>query len=96
MESGGWVIYTNFWFGRREPLINYDHGIATKSTFAQKGAKGLYHAQFSVGIMLSLCSWLGICSQTQWEHLLTEDVSVACDALVKHCAHFFEVVECSL
>jgi hypothetical protein len=91
MESGGWVIYTNFWFGRQESLIDYCHGIATKSIFAQKGAKGVYHAQFPMGMMLSFCSWLGICSQTQWKHLQTEDVSVACDALVKHCAHFFEV-----
>ena|SRR5579859_7462986 len=84
-------IYTNFRFGRSQSLINYCHGIVTERIFEQRGAKGPYHAQFPVGIMLSFCSWLGICSQTQWEYLQKEDVPIACDALIKNCTRFFDV-----
>ena len=91
MKCGPWVIYTHFWFGRGQPLIDYSHGIATERIFEQKGAKGPYQAQFALAFMISLCSWLGLCSQTEWRFLLDGDVHVACDALVQHCGHFFEV-----
>lgn len=91
MKVGPWIIYTHFWFGRRQPLISYSHGIATARIFEQKGAEQSYKAPFSLAFMISFCSWLGICSQTMWEYLLEEDVQVACNALVKQSAHFFDV-----
>lgn len=91
MKCGPWTIYTNFWFGRKEPIISYFHGIATEKIFTLKGAGDPYESHFPVGMMISLCSWLGISSQTNWEYLQNEDVSVACDALLKLCSRFFEV-----
>ena len=42
--------------------------------------------------MISFCSWLGICSQTQWEYLANpEEVERACDAVLDQCRHFFAV-----
>lgn len=92
MRRGGWVIYTSFWFGRREPLIMYSHGIATERIFEHQGASGnLYDAPFPLAYMISFCSWLGLRSQTEWEHLFAEDVPVVCDELIKHCGKFFDV-----
>jgi hypothetical protein len=44
-----------------------------------------------MAICISFSSWLGITSQIQWEHIFNEDVEAACDAVIKHCRHFFEV-----
>jgi hypothetical protein len=43
-----------------------------------------------IGSIISFNSWLGI-SQTEWKHLTNEEVEPACDAVIKHCRHFFEV-----
>ncbi len=91
MKVGPWIIYTNFWFGRRQPLISYSHGIATQRIFEQKGAENSFQAQFPLAFMISFCSWLGVCSQTMWEYLVDEEVQLACGALVKQSAHFFDV-----
>jgi hypothetical protein len=90
--SGGWVISTHFWFGRRESLIDYGHAISSEMTFEHHGPQGPYMANLVIGSLMSLCAWLGICSQTQWEFLTDErEVNHACDTAIKLCGHFFEV-----
>ena len=89
---GGWIIFTHFWFGRRESLIDYSHAIASETVFEQRGPQGPYSASLVLGAMMSFCSWLGICSQTQWEYLRDDQgVEQACDGVVKLCRHFFGV-----
>ena len=41
---------------------------------------------------ISFSAWLGITSQIEWEYLMDEDVDPACDAVIKHCRHFLEVL----
>jgi len=89
---GGWLISTHFWFGRGASLIDYNHCVFSEAKVEQRGAKGPYTASLVLGAMLSLCSWLGICSQTEWEYLETpEEIDRACDAALEQCRHFFAV-----
>ena len=79
---GGWVISTHFWFGRRENLIDYGHAISSEMTFEHHGPQGPYMANLVIGSQMSFGDWLGICSQTQWEHLTNDgEVNHACDVL---------------
>jgi hypothetical protein len=90
---GGWLISTHFWFGRGASLIEYGHAISSEAEVEHYGPNGPYTAGLGLGAMLSLCAWLGICSQTEWEYLANaEDVDRACDAALEQCRHFFEAV----
>jgi len=89
---GGWNIRTNFWFGRRQNLIDYSQGISSELTFQQRGEKGTYTANLALGQMISLCSWLGIRSTTEWLYITDgEEVDRTCDTAIKHCQYFVEV-----
>jgi len=91
MKVSGWILDTHFWFGRRQCLINYSHGISSEATFKFPGFRGGWSMPImGIGSIISFNSWLGI-SQTEWKHLTNEEVEPACDAVIKHCRHFFEV-----
>jgi hypothetical protein len=90
--SGGWIISTYFWFGRGESLIDYGHAISSETTVEHHGPQGPYMASLIMANLISFCSWLGICSQTQWEYLLDDkNVDQACDAAIKFCRRFFDI-----
>lgn len=90
--SGGWIISTHFWFGRGERLLDYGHTILTENAFEQHGPKGIFLARRVLGTSISFCSWLGICSQTQWEYLTDiQAVDNACNSAIKFCERFIEV-----
>ena len=86
----GWIVSTNCWFGRRESLINYSHGIGSETKITHPESKTSASAMI-MAQMVSFSSWLGITSQIQWEYLMNEDVEPACDAVIKFCGHFFAV-----
>jgi hypothetical protein len=89
---GGWNFSTFFWFGRGSSLIQYSNGIFSEQIVKQRGAKGPYEGSFVLASLLSLCAWLGIRSQTEWEYLATaEEVELACDAALEQCRQFFAV-----
>lgn len=88
MKCCGWILMTNFWFGRRESLIDYTQGVVSESTFEHRGNQVpamIFPAQ------IHLCSWLGISGMTKREYLMNEDVEPACDAVIKYCGHFFDI-----
>jgi hypothetical protein len=87
----GWILSTNFWFGRRESLINYSHGISSPTKIHHERHPEISAPAMMMAQMLSFSSWLGITSQIQWEYLMNEDVEPTCDIVIKHCRHFFEV-----
>jgi len=91
MNCCGWSVFTYFWFGQRESLIEYGHTISSEIVLDQHGPQGTYRAPFVISSMISFCSWLGISSQTQWQYLTIEDAGLACDTVTKLCGHFFEV-----
>jgi hypothetical protein len=86
----GWILSTHFWFGRRESLINYSHGIGSETRITHPESKASASAMV-MAQMVSFSSWLGITSQIQWEYLMNEEIESACDAVIKLCRHFFEV-----
>lgn len=91
MKCCGWILSTHFWFGRRESLINYSHSITSPTKIHHERQPEITAPALRMAICISFSSWLGITSQIQWEHLFNEDVEAACDAIIMHCRHFFEV-----
>ena len=87
---GGWNISTQFWFGRRESLIDYNQSIQSELTFHQKGETGDYTGSLLLEEAISFCGWLGI-GPTQWPYIKSEEVDQTCNTVVQHCQHFFEV-----
>lgn len=90
MKCCGWILSTNFWFGRRESLINYSHGIGSETRVTHPESKASASAM-AMAQMISFSSWLGITSQIQWEYLMNDDVVAASDAVLRHCHRFIEV-----
>lgn len=91
MKCCGWIISTQLWFGRRESLISYNHSIVSETRIHHPENPGITAPAMKLKQLISFSSWLGICSQTQWEYLTDDDVEPACDAAIKLCGHFFEV-----
>lgn len=90
MKCSGWIVSTNFWFGRCESLINYSHGISSPTRIHHAENPEITAPAMVLAQMVSFSSWLGITSQIQWEYLINEDVEPTCDIVIKHCRHFFE------
>jgi hypothetical protein len=91
MNCCGWIIYTKFWFGRRENLISYTHLIASPTKIANPNDLEIQAPTMLMANCISFGGWLGITGQTQWTYLTDEDVEPACDAAIKLCGHFFKV-----
>jgi hypothetical protein len=94
MKFAGWIVSTRFEFGRSKSLIKYNQSIQSETRIQ------IHHPDnpeiagsfiVMLGQVINFASWLGICSQTEWEYLIEEDVDQACDAVIKLCGHFFEV-----
>jgi hypothetical protein len=91
MECCGWIISTQFWFGRRESLINYTHLITSPTRVAHPDNPEITAPTMLLANCISFGGWMGITSQIQWQYLTDGDVEPACDAVMKLCGHFFEV-----
>ena len=92
MKCCGWLLQTGFWFGRYECLIDYKHTIASETRITHPDNPEVTGPPMVLAHSMSFCAWLGLNSQTQWEFLLDEDVEPACDAAMKLCGHFFQVL----
>jgi hypothetical protein len=82
----GWIIRTDFWFGRGETVLECSHTISSEVVVEHRfpDASDRYcfkHLALDRNIY-----------NTVWESLLPEDLESACDAAIKYCAHFFEVL----
>jgi hypothetical protein len=91
MKCCGWIISTQLFFGRHESLISYNHSIVSETRIHHPQNPEITASAMKLKQLISFSSWLGICSQTQWEYLMEVDVEPACDAAIKFCGHFFEV-----
>ena len=93
MKCTGWIVATRFTFGRRQSMICYYHSIESEAKVPNPEFPPEYWMPaMRLGHWLSLASWLGISSQTEWASLLNGEVDQACDAVIKCCGHFFEAV----
>lgn len=88
-ECCGWVVSTQFWYGRRESLINYTHLIASPTRIAHPDIPEITAPDMLLANCISFGCWLGTIGQ--WEYLMPDDVQLACDAAVKLCGKFFDV-----
>ncbi len=91
VKCGGWILSTQFWFGRGQALINYNQSLSSKNTFTFRGAETTYKAPLVIASMISLSSWLGITSQIEWEYIQPEEVDSTCDEVMKQVSHFSDV-----
>jgi hypothetical protein len=87
----GWVISTQLWFGRSESLIQYKHWLESETRVSHPQNPEITGPAMIISQSISLGDWLGVVSQTQWEHLFKEDVEPACDAVLRLCGRFFDV-----
>jgi hypothetical protein len=91
MKCCGWIISTQLWFGRHESLIEYSHSIVSETRIHHPQNPEITAPAMKLKHRISFGGWLGICSQTQWEYLMEEDIEPASDAAIKLCGYFFEV-----
>jgi len=83
MKCCGWTLRTSFNFEGRFRQFEYWHSIVSDTR---------PHPQLSPAILsnsISLGSWLGITSQTEWDHVLNEEVNRVCDSVMEFCQRFF-------
>ena len=93
MKFAGWIVATQFTFGRRQSKILYYHAIESETKVPNPEFPPAYWMPaMRLAHWLSLASWLGISGQTEWASLLEGEVEQACDAVIKCCGHFFEAV----
>lgn len=80
-EIGNFVIYTYFDWGGRAAALNYAHRIVFPGSD--------YPAHYAI----SICSWLGLSSQTAWSSITKEELPVVGEALARVCKHFLRGAE---
>jgi hypothetical protein len=89
LDCCGWVVSTQFWYGRRESLINYTHLIASPTRTAHPDIPEITSPDMLLANCISFGCWLGTIGQ--WEYLTDEEVESACDAAINLCGYFFDV-----
>ena len=84
MKCCGWIISTQLYFGRSQPLINYRHMIVSETRIAHPQNPQITGPAMTLspGVV-----WL----VHQWDDIVEEDVDAVCNALVKQAGFFFEV-----
>ncbi len=87
---GGWIVSTNFHFGRDDAVIEYSHDIFSENMFLFPATKGTYSKCLSMQQNISFCSWLGV-GPTEWEYLTNDEVESACDYAIIFIRRFFDV-----
>jgi hypothetical protein len=86
MKCCGWIVQTNFTFGRTQSLIEYDHLICSEERFPHPTTPGVDAPVLVLAIRLC---WIWLCVM-KWEYLMEEDVEPACDSVVALCRELFD------
>ena len=84
MRCCGWVITTQLYFGRQQPVVEYRHMIVSESRIA--------HAEnpeiTGPAMMLDPDgAWI----VNRWVEVMNDEVEAVCSALIKHVGFFLEV-----
>jgi hypothetical protein len=82
----GWIVQTNFDFGRTQSLIRYDHVIVSEQKFDHPTTPGVTAPVLMLANALGWIKFLNI----SWEYLMDEDVEPACDSVITQCREFFD------
>jgi hypothetical protein len=86
MMSNGWIIKTEFEFGRWDPEITYAQDIWTGKLITQD-EPGVLFAN-CLGFQLNYGNEIGIGSG--WDEITVENLELKCVAVVEHCRKMFE------
>jgi hypothetical protein len=86
MKFSGWIVQTNFDFGRTRSLIHYDHLIASEERISNPDAPGWTAPSL---VLASVISWIGL-TRMEWEYLMDADIEPACDSVITLCREFFD------
>lgn len=84
IKCGGWMLTTQFNFGRQQSALRYWHNICSQRKAPHPAMpEVMYPVIFLCRGVSWPCSW-------QWEYLTKEDVELACEETFKYCYRFFE------
>lgn len=84
IKCGGWMLTTQFNFGRQQSVLGYWHNICSQKKAPHPAMpEVMYPVMFLCRCVSWPCSW-------QWEYLMEQDVELACDETFKYCRRFFE------
>ena len=94
MKYGGWMLQTQFNFGRKpgyqQSVLGYWHNICSQKKELRPPIPeyGISEYMYPVAYLCRgvrwPCSW-------EWEYLTEDDVEMACEETFKYCRYFFEV-----
>lgn len=82
MKCCGWVISTQLYFGRSQPLIDCRHMVVSETRIAHPQDPEITGPAMTLSLGVG---WLA----NQWEHIVEDDMEPACNALVRHAGFFF-------
>lgn len=86
MKFSGWLVQTNFFFGRSSSLIQYNHLISSEERISHPTTPGVTGP--ALLLQNALCwTWM---ANMQWDYLNNEDVEPACDSVITLCHEFFD------
>jgi hypothetical protein len=83
MKCCGWVISSQFYFGRRQPLVTYRHMIVSETRIAHPKNPQITGPAMTLSPGVA---WL----VNQWEDIVEDHLDSVCNALIKHTGFFFE------
>jgi hypothetical protein len=81
MNFRGWIVQTNFFFGRSQSLIHFDHFVSHPVLISSPG-------KIQNPFLTFAACWIGM-GILEWNYLMTADIEPACDSVIGLCREFF-------
>lgn len=87
IKCGGWMLQTQFNFGRKPGLqqsrLGYWHDICSPKKAPHRAMPEIMYPVAFLSRCCWPCAW-------EWEYITEDDVELACDETFKYCRRFFE------
>lgn len=94
MKCGGWMLQTQFNFGRKpgyqQSVFGYWHNICSQKKELRPPIPEYGISEYMYPVAY-LCRGVGWPCSWEWEYLTEDDVEMACEETFKYCRYFFEV-----
>ncbi|HVU27980.1 MAG TPA: hypothetical protein VHG71_09620 [Verrucomicrobiae bacterium] len=93
VKCGGWMITTQFNFGRKpgyqQSVLGHWHNICSQKKTLRPAIPEYGIPEF-MDTIAYLCRWVHWPCAWEWEFLTEDDVELACEETFKYCRRFFE------
>jgi hypothetical protein len=86
MKYCGWVVQTNFSFGRSRAQIRHTHSIFSEDVILHPITPGVTGPAL---LLANALCWINL-SVMEWEYLTDTDIEPACDSVIELCREFFD------